>query len=114
MAPGRYEARINQEPSITSEMTLWGQKGTSVIRGNLLVIPIANSFMYIEPVYLQSKDGQMPQLKRVIVVHNEQLKMEKNLDAAMRAVFSPADEPEAQRKEVLSYNPKEGNNLTRH
>ena len=104
--PRQIEARINQEPSITSEMTLWGQKGTSVIRGNLLVIPIANSFMYIEPVYLQSKEGQMPQLKRVIAIHNEQLKMEKDLDSAMRAVFSPGDVPEVQRKEVVSGQPR--------
>ena len=85
--PRQIEARINQQPSITSELTLWGQFGTRVIRGNLLTIPIANSFMYIEPIYLQSKEGEIPQLKRVIAIQNGELNMAKNLDAALKEGF---------------------------
>jgi len=103
--PRQIEARINQQPSITSEMTLWGQIGTNVIRGNLLTIPIAKSFLYVEPIYLQSKEGQMPQLKRVIAIQNEQLDMGKNLDAALQAVFNAADVPKAQQKKVLCRMP---------
>jgi len=100
--PMQIEARINQQPSISSELTLWGQQGSNVIRGNLLIIPIAHSFIYVEPVYLQSEQGQIPQLKRVIAVQNGQLEMRKNLDAALRAVFSVEGVPEKQQEKVFS------------
>ena len=99
--PMQIEARINQQPSISSELTLWGQQGSSVIRGNLLIIPIAHSFIYVEPVYLQSEQGEIPQLKRVIAVQNGQLAMERNLDAALRAVFSVAGVPEKQQQKAI-------------
>jgi uncharacterized membrane protein (UPF0182 family) len=99
--PMQIEARINQQPSISSELTLWGQQGSSVIRGNLLIIPIAHSFLYVEPVYLQSEQSQMPQLKRVIVVQNGQLEMEKDLDTALRAVFSVEGVPEKQQQKAF-------------
>jgi uncharacterized membrane protein (UPF0182 family) len=100
--PLQIEARINQQPSISSELTLWGQQGSSVIRGNLLIIPIAHSFIYVEPVYLQSEQGQMPQLKRVIAVQDGRLEMEKDLDAALRAIFSVEGMPEGQQQRALS------------
>jgi uncharacterized membrane protein (UPF0182 family) len=103
--PMQIEARINQQPSISSELTLWGQQGSSVIRGNLLVIPIEHSFIYVEPVYLQATQSEMPQLKRVIAVQDGQLKMEKNLDAALKAVFAVEGVPLAQQQKALSGSP---------
>ena len=103
--PMQIEARINQQPSISSELTLWGQQGSSVIRGNLLIIPIGHFFIYVEPVYLQSEQSQMPQLKRVIAVQNGQLEMEKDLDAALRAVFSVAGVPREQQQKALGGQP---------
>ena len=100
--PMQIEARINQQPAISSELTLWGQQGSSVIRGNLLIIPIAHSFIYVEPIYLQSEQGEMPQLKRVIAVHNGQLAMGKDLDAALNAVFAIEGVPEAQRQRAVA------------
>ncbi|MEJ2657954.1 MAG: UPF0182 family protein [Desulfobacterales bacterium] len=99
--PMQIEARINQQPSISSELTLWGQRGSSVIRGNLLIIPIANSFIYVEPVYLQSEQGEIPQLKRVIAVQDGQLEMEKDLDTALRAAFSVAGVPKEQQQKAF-------------
>jgi len=86
--PMQIEARINQKPDISSELTLWGQKGSQVIKGNQLVIPIKNSFIYVEPVYLQSESGQIPELKRVIVAYKEKIEMKKTLDEALKAVFN--------------------------
>ncbi len=86
--PLQIDARINQKPDISSELTLWNQMGSSVIRGNLLVIPIEHSFLYVEPVYLQSEQSKMPELKRVIVALGDKLQMRDNLDDALRAVFS--------------------------
>jgi hypothetical protein len=99
--PMQIEARINQQPSISSELTLWGQRGSSVIRGNLLIIPIAHSFIYVEPVYLQSEQGEIPQLKRVIAVQNGRLEMKKDLDTALRAAFSVEGVPEKQQQKAL-------------
>jgi len=100
--PMQIEARINQQPSISSELTLWGQQGSNVIRGNLLIIPIAHSFIYVEPVYLQSEQGEIPQLKRVIAVQNGQLEMEKNLDEALRTVFSVEGIPKEQQQKAFA------------
>jgi len=100
--PMQIEARINQQPSISSELTLWGQQGSNVIRGNLLIIPIAHSFIYVEPVYLQSEQGEIPQLKRVIAVQNGQLEMRRNLDTALRAVFSVTGVTKEQEKKAMS------------
>ncbi len=85
--PMQIEARINQKPEISSELTLWGQQGSRVIKGNQLVIPIKNSFIYVEPVYLQSEQGQIPELKRVIVAFKDKIAMRKTLDEALQAVF---------------------------
>ena len=61
--PMQLEARIDQQPEISSQLTLWGQKGSEVIRGNMLAIPIEQSFLYVEPVYLQA--SQQPQVSRL-------------------------------------------------
>jgi uncharacterized membrane protein (UPF0182 family) len=100
--PMQIEARINQKPDISAELTLWGQRGSSVIRGNLLIIPIEHSFIYVEPIYLQSEQGQMPQLKRVIAVQGGQLEMRNDLDEALRAVFSVEAVPQEQVQKALA------------
>jgi uncharacterized membrane protein (UPF0182 family) len=100
--PLQIDARINQKPDISSKLTLWGQMGSSVIRGNLLVIPIEHSFLYVEPVYLQSEQSQMPELKRVIVALGNQLQMRDTLDDTLRAIFSIEAVPPEQVKRALS------------
>jgi uncharacterized protein len=90
--PMQIEARINQKPDISAELTLWSQKGSQVIKGNQLVIPIQNSFIYVEPVYLQSEQGQIPELKRVIVAFKEKIEMKQTLDEALQAVFDVVGE----------------------
>jgi uncharacterized membrane protein (UPF0182 family) len=67
--PSQVEAVINQDPEISSQRTLWGQQGSQVILGNLLVVPIEDSLLYVQPLYLESTDTQLPQLKRVIVFY---------------------------------------------
>ncbi|MDK1030743.1 MAG: UPF0182 family protein, partial [Planctomycetia bacterium] len=88
--PRQVEARIDQNAEISKELTLWGAKegGSSVIRGNLLVIPIADSIMYVEPLYIQAEKGAIPQLKRIIVAHKDKLVMSKTLDDAIASVFA--------------------------
>ena len=86
--PMQVEARINQQPDISSELTLWGQQGSQVFKGNQLIIPIKNAFLYVEPVYLQSEQGKIPELKRVIVAYNDQIEMKKTLEESLQAIFN--------------------------
>jgi hypothetical protein len=67
--PNQVESAINQDPEISAQRTLWGQQGSQVILGNLLVVPIDDSLLYVQPLYLQSDQTQLPQMKRVIVFY---------------------------------------------
>ncbi len=85
--PRQIEARIDQTPQISQQFTLWSQAGSKVIRGDLLVIPIEQSLLYIEPVYLRAEQGQLPELKRVIVAYDKAVVMEENLEQSLAAIF---------------------------
>lgn len=85
--PRQIEARIDQDPSISELLTLWSQKGSRVIRGNLLVIPIEQSLLYLEPLYIMAEEGELPELKRVIVAFGGKIAMAENLRNALSAVF---------------------------
>jgi uncharacterized membrane protein (UPF0182 family) len=87
--PQQIEARIDQDTTISQQLSLWNQMGSKVIRGNLLVIPVEDALVYVEPLYLRSEQGQIPELKRVIVAYDDRLAMEPTLDAALAAVFKP-------------------------
>lgn len=86
--PLQIEARIDQDPEISAQITLWSQSGSQVIRGNLLVLPIDNSLLYVEPLYLQALNGQIPELRRVIVVAGDQVVMRETLAAGLQALFA--------------------------
>ena len=85
--PRQIESRIDQDPEISKQITLWSQSGSAVVRGNLLVIPIEDSLMYVEPLYLQAESSQMPELKRVIVAYENRIVMEEDLATALSKVF---------------------------
>ena len=85
--PKQVEGRIDQDPVISAQLSLWNQQGSNVIRGNLLVIPIADSLIYVEPLYLQAATGKIPELKRVIVATANRVKMADNLGLALVEVF---------------------------
>ena len=93
--PIQIEGRINQKPDISAELTLWGQHGSQVFKGNLLVIPINHSFIYVEPVYLQSQEGQIPELKRVIVIYTDRIEMRQTLDEALQAIFNSSGQQDS-------------------
>ncbi|MCK8823749.1 UPF0182 family membrane protein [Fuchsiella alkaliacetigena] len=85
--PMQIESRIDQDSEISERLSLWDQQGSRVIRGNLLVIPIENSVLYVEPVYLESEQSQIPELRRVIVAYDDQVVMANNLDLALAEIF---------------------------
>ena len=85
--PRQLEARIDQDASISQQLSLWNQRGSQVIRGNLLVIPIERSLVFVEPLYIAAEKGQLPELKRVIVGFGDRIAMEETLEGAMARVF---------------------------
>jgi len=86
--PFQIEARIHQNTEISQQISLWNQMGSRVIRGNLLVIPIENSILYVSPLYLRAEQGHLPELKRVIAAYGEHVVMEETLAAALSALFT--------------------------
>jgi uncharacterized membrane protein (UPF0182 family) len=86
--PQQIESRIDQDPGISQQLTLWGQGGSKVIRGTLLVTPVLNSVLYVEPLYLAADtSGALPQLQRVLVAYSDHVVMEPTLDAALTKIF---------------------------
>jgi uncharacterized membrane protein (UPF0182 family) len=95
--PRQVAARISQDQVIAPQITLWNQQGSEVIQGTLLVIPIEESLLYIRPLYLRAAGGRIPELKRVIVAHQNQIVMEETLDEALRRLF-PTEGREPERR----------------
>ena len=82
---------IDQNTTISQQLTLWDQRGSGVIRGKLVVIPIENSFLYVVPLYLRAEGTNFPQLKRVIAATGNKVVMEPTLDEALAALFSSSE-----------------------
>jgi uncharacterized membrane protein (UPF0182 family) len=91
--PNQISAMIDQNTTISQQLTLWDQKGSGVIRGKIIVIPIENSFLYVVPLYLKAEGTNFPQLKRVIVATGDKVVMEPTLDAALTSLFGGAAPP---------------------
>lgn len=93
--PMQIEARLNQEPVISEQFTLWSQGGNRVIRGNMIVIPIGPSNLYVEPIYLQAEQGRLPEMKRVILASGNRVVMDATVSGALRALFAHPETPSA-------------------
>ena len=87
--PEQIEARINQDPVISQQISLWNRQGSRVIQGNLLIIPIEQSLLYVEPLYLEATQNKLPTLVRVIVAYENRIVMAQTLQQAIAAVFKP-------------------------
>ena len=85
--PTQIEALIDQDPAISQQITLWDSSGSEVIRGNLLMIPIGNSVLYVEPIYLQASSRKLPQLVRVVVANGNEIAMEEDFATALYKVL---------------------------
>jgi len=92
--PEQIEALINQDPVISQQISLWNRQGSRAIQGNLLVIPIEQSLLYVEPVYLEAERNSLPTLTRIIVVYENQVVMANTLEDAINAVFQPEETEE--------------------
>src|SRR5207247_6300941 len=87
--PRQIDARIDQDPVISQQLSLWNQRGSTVIRGSLLAIPVDKSLIYVQPLYLAAAEqGALPELRRVIVASGDQVAMEQSLEASLGRIFS--------------------------
>jgi uncharacterized membrane protein (UPF0182 family) len=86
--PRQVDARIDQDPVISQQLTLWNQRGSTVIRGSLLAIPIEDSLIYVQPLYLAAAEqGALPELRRVIAAYGNQIAMEPTLEQSLARIF---------------------------
>jgi len=99
--PKQVEARVDQDPVISAQLSLWNQQGSNVIRGNLLVIPLADSLIYVEPLYLQAASGKIPELTRVILATADRVVMRESLGLALVELFGPEVITEAGLEELM-------------
>jgi uncharacterized protein len=85
--PRQIDARIDQDPVISQQLSLWNQRGSTVIRGSLLAIPLDQSLIYVQPLYLAAEQGALPELRRVIVAYGNRIAMEPNLEQSLAKIF---------------------------
>jgi hypothetical protein len=89
----QIEARINQDPVISQQISLWNRQGSKAIQGNLLVIPIEQSLLYVEPIYLEATQNSLPTLVRVVVAYENRIVMAQTLEQALQGIFKPEVTP---------------------
>jgi uncharacterized membrane protein (UPF0182 family) len=85
--PKQIVGRINQDQTISPQVTLWNQQGSQVIWGTMMVIPIEESLIYVRPLYLKAQGGRIPELTRVIVAYEDRIVMEPTLEASIARLF---------------------------
>ena len=90
--PEQIEARINQDPVISQQISLWNRQGSKAIQGNLLVIPLEQSLLYVEPLYLEADQNSLPTLVRVIMAYENRIVMAPTLEEALQELFKPDPE----------------------
>jgi uncharacterized membrane protein (UPF0182 family) len=110
IGPQQVETKIDQDSFLSGQLSLWDQRGSRVIRGNVLAIPIDDTLLYVEPIYLQAETAAYPELRLVAVMHNDNLGYAENLQSALRELLGDkqtlpeerSDEPSANAKSSLS------------
>jgi uncharacterized protein len=110
--PMQIESRIDQNTDISKSLTLWGQGGSRVIRGNIMVIPIEKSLIYVEPIYLQATQSKLPELKRVIFAYDNSVVMGKNIHEAINLTFEKETIQQETKQVVSNISQKSKNYLS--
>ena len=88
LGPQQVETKIDQDSYLSGQLTLWDQRGSNVIRGNVLAIPVNKTLFYVEPIYLQSQTAAYPELRLVVVMHGDDMSYAKSFDQALAGLFS--------------------------
>lgn len=93
LGPQQVETKIDQDSFLSGQLTLWDQRGSNVIRGNVLAIPVDDTILYVEPIYLQAETAAYPELRLVVVMHDDNMSYAESFDVALEGLF--ADQPRA-------------------
>ncbi|WMJ78000.1 MULTISPECIES: UPF0182 family membrane protein [unclassified Sedimentibacter] len=110
--PSMMETKIDQDTVISSQLTLWSQVGSTVLRGNTVVVPIEESLLYVEPIYLKSDtESNFPEMKMVVVYYDEKIIMESTLEKAIEKIFGIYTEEEQPVEEEYEYDDTNINDL---
>ncbi len=107
LGPQQVETKIDQDSFLSGQLTLWDQRGSNVIRGNVLAIPIDETIIYVEPIYLQSETAAYPELRLVAVMHNDDLSYAESFEEALEGIFTGQPPPKAGREEVPAFTGSE-------
>lgn len=100
--PNMVESRIDTNTSISEELTLWSQQGSRVLRGNMMIVPVEDSLLYVEPIYLESDNvNSLPEMKRVIVYYSGEIVMEPTLEEALNMIFGISEAKESVEDEKI-------------
>jgi uncharacterized membrane protein (UPF0182 family) len=83
------ETKIDQDSYLSGQLTLWDQRGSNVIRGNVLAIPLDDTLLYVEPIYLQAETAAYPELRLVVAMHGDDMSYGETFDAALEGLFEP-------------------------
>jgi uncharacterized membrane protein (UPF0182 family) len=109
--PKQIDARIDQDAFISQQLSLWSQRGSQVIRGSLLAIPIEKSLLYVQPLYLAAEKGSLPELKRVITAFGNQIAMRETLDESLEELFGKRATRETPQTAPVSADAAKGKSL---
>jgi uncharacterized membrane protein (UPF0182 family) len=101
LGPQQVETKIDQDSYLSGQLSLWDQRGSKVIRGNVLAIPVNNTIFYVEPIYLQAETAAYPELRLVVVMHKDNMSYAKNFDEALSGLFSKTSEVEKPLPQML-------------
>lgn len=101
LGPQQVETKIDQDSYLSGQLSLWDQRGSNVIRGNVLVIPVDNTMIYVEPIYLQSESAAYPELRLVAVMHNDKLSYATNFKEALEGLYGEAPEQPVSEEEIV-------------
>jgi uncharacterized membrane protein (UPF0182 family) len=93
LGPQQVETKIDQDRFLSGQLTLWDQRGSSVIRGNVIAIPIGDTLLYVEPIYLQAETAAYPELRLVVVMHGDNLSYAETFEAALEGLFDATSGP---------------------
>ena len=109
--PEQIEAQIDQNTEISKEFSLWNSSGTKYSRGNMFIIPINSSILYVEPVYLEATNSSIPEVKRIIVAYDDKIAYEETLAECLVSLFGEQAEEGVDTSEPGNQGGETGDNL---
>jgi hypothetical protein len=107
LGPQQVETKIDQDSYLSGQLSLWNQRGSNVIRGNVLAIPVAQTIIYVEPIYLQAETAAYPELRLVAVMHNDKLAYAESFQEALQELYGEAPVKQMEMKEETTPAVKE-------